>query len=440
MRILRRAALLACLCASVEAVAQMPAGTRDVKDQTRAEEASAKVRAAEESLEKGEYAAARVQLEALAAAHPKDAQILFDLGYADEHVNDDAAAAKAYAAAVAVDKTMAMPLVALGLLEARGGNAAAAREHLAAAAAMPGADADLRARAYRAMARLDATTRPADASADLLAAIRLTRETPEDTALSASLAARSGDVVDAEAAYRRVLDKDPADAEVAVGLARVLMAAKRAGEAVMMLAPAVRAHPDDLRVASAEAAALAATGQAAEAAAALAPFAQREPGNIALQRQLGRLYLAANQPANAEAAFRQVAAAAPGDPAGLDDLGTSLVRGQKYAAAQAVLVQAVRLRDKFRTPDEWADAAGHLAFAASKNGDPKTCLQALALRATVQPNTGPTLFLEAASHDTLHEYKEATRAYRAFLAADAGAMPNEEFEARHRIVAIEHLK
>jgi Tfp pilus assembly protein PilF len=160
----------------------------------------------------------------------------------------------------------------------------------------------------------------------------------------------------------------------------------------------------------------------------------------AISRQLARLYAMDGQNAEAEQMYKSALATDPQDPTLLDDLGSVLVRQQKYPEAEKVLSEAVTLRDRFPNPGAFGDAAGHLAFAESKAGHPKEALQALTLRATVLPNSGPSLFLEATAHDTLHEYKEAERAYRAFLAIAAGQFPDQEFEARHRLVALEHMK
>jgi hypothetical protein len=67
-------------------------------------------------------------------------------------------------------------------------------------------------------------------------------------------------------------------------------------------------------------------------------------------------------------------------------------------------------------------------------------LQALAARATVLPNSPSSLFLEATSYDTLRENKEAAKAYRAFLAVANGKYPDQEFQARHRLVALDAMR
>jgi len=132
--------------------------------------------------------------------------------------------------------------------------------------------------------------------------------------------------------------------------------------------------------------------------------------------------------------------ARPNDPVLLDALGSAQVKQGHDAEAEATLVKAVALRAEFHDDNAWGEAAGHLAFAASKNNDPKTCLQALDERAMVLPNSPTSLFLQATALDTLHQSKEAAKVYRAFLALSGGKFPDQEFEAKHRLIALEHMK
>jgi Flp pilus assembly protein TadD len=440
MRAFTLAATLA--LASLGAAAQLPAGTRDAADTPRADEASARLREAEASLEKGDYAAATKLLQALAAERPKDPQILYDLGFAAEHTGDDEAASKAYEGAIAAAPDVPEPRVALGLLDARAGRTDKAHGELLAVAKQETAPPQIRGRALRALARLDAATQPAAASEELLAAIKLTGETPDDTALSATLAERSGDSSGAEAAYRRTLQLHSDEVDAATGLAHILARTNRTAEAESVLAEPLKAHPNDPRLVSQLASIYAAEGKTKEAIPLLVQL-RSDPkfaDDIALTRQLARFYSMDGQNDQAEQLFKVVRAKDPHDPTILDDLGSVLVRQLKYPEATQVLTEAVGLRERFPTPEAFGDAAGHLAFAASKNGQPREALQALKLRATVLPNSGPSLFLEATSYDTLRDYKEAERAYRAFLVIAAGEFPDQEFQARHRLIALEHMK
>jgi Flp pilus assembly protein TadD len=166
-----------------------------------------------------------------------------------------------------------------------------------------------------------------------------------------------------------------------------------------------------------------------------------DPGaasNPAITRLLAHLYTLTGDNAKAEPLFRSLVTQNPKDPTLLDDLASSLVEQQNFAEAQTVLTKAVAMRSSFPSDSDWGEAAGHLAFAASRNHDPQTTLQALAERATVLPNSPASLFLEATAHDALHQYKDAERAYRAFLALAGGKYPDQEFQARHRLIALEH--
>jgi tetratricopeptide (TPR) repeat protein len=420
----------------------LPAGTRDATDNSRQEAANSQLRDAESALERGDYAAAMAALKPLAAERPKDPHILYDLGFAQERTGAEAEAAGTYDAASKADAAFAEPRVALGLLDARAGRLDKAHAELAEAAAILTASPDLRARAYRALARIDETAQPAAAGEELLAAIKLTGETPEDTALSAALAARGGDPGAAEAAYRRVLVAHPDDPEAAAGLAHVLVASHRAAEAEQVLSVPLKAHPGDPQLLSQMSAALAAQGKVAEAIPVLLQLRSdpRFASDVALIRQLARLYALDGQNARAEELFAAALSQAPSDVMVMDDYASVLVREEKYAEAEKLLTSAVSRRDQFPSPAAFGDAAGHLAFAASKSGHPEACLRALQLRATVLPNSAPSLFLEATALDSLHQYKQAQRAYQAFLATAAGQFPDQEFQARHRLVALAQRK
>jgi len=158
----------------------------------------------------------------------------------------------------------------------------------------------------------------------------------------------------------------------------------------------------------------------------------------ALTRLLAHLEMVSGDVERAETLYRTLAAKSPGDPLVLDDFGSVLVRQNKFSEAETVLAKAARMREAFHDDAAWGDTEGHLAFAASRNHHPEVALQALSQRATVLPNSPASLFLEATSYDALHQYKQAQSSYRAFLAAANGKLPDEEFEARHRLVALQH--
>lgn len=427
-------------CAMSVCAQQAPAGTRSADSE---DPVNQQIREAEAALEKQDTKGAEAMLKKIAAARPRDARVLYDLGFAEEANGEEDAAAKSYAASFAADGGFADPEVALGLLDARAGRTAEAHRELEAAAKVSAAPAELRARALRAMARLDAESAPAQAEEELLAAVKLSGETADDIALTAELADRAKDPADAEAAYRRLLGLSPGNVDATAGLAHALLKQNKTAEADTLLTETVKEHPHDPQLVSQLAAVYVAEGKAKEAAPLLEaaraanPKLARDPFMTAL---LARVYAMNDDNANAEKLYEQLVAASPNDPRLLDDLGGVFVKEQRYAEAQNVLTKAVLLRADFHDDGSWAVAEGHLAFAASKNGHPEVTLQALAARATVLPNSPAALFLQATAHDSLHQYKQAEQAYRAFLDLSGGKYPDQEFQARHRLVALEHMK
>jgi len=425
---------------------QLPPGTHSADDHSREIAAAAKMRDAESALEKQDYKGAETTLKALIMANPasaKDGRIEYDLGFAEERTGEEDDAAKAYEAAIAAMPGFAEPEIALGLLDARAGHFDAAHKELLEASKLRAATPDLRGRALRALAHLDESTNVEAAREELLAALKLTPETPDDVLMSAELAERAGDAADAETAYRRALTSLPNDAEAMAGLAHVLQQQKKTTEAETLLKAALQQHPNDPRLV-AQAASLYAAEDKPEAAIPLLEQLRASDTTMASDASstllLAHLYAADGKNAEAERLYKELLLTQTKDPALLDDLGSAQVMQQHYAAAQATLTRAVGMRALFHNDQAWADTATHLAFAASKNGDPKTCLEALASRATVLPDSPSSLFLEATAHDKLHQYKEAERAYRAFLEIASGKFPDQEFEARHRLVALQNVK
>ena len=447
---LTRSAFLATLLAAGISTAQnLPAGTREADSPSPQDAVNTQIRSAESALENGDYAAAITALKPLAAAQPKNAHILYDLGFAEEHgggpahTGDDTAAAAAYKAAFAADPTLAQAELSLGLLDARNGRTDDAHRELAVTSNLPNATPDVRARALRSLAVLDEHANP-DASRDeLLAALKLTPETPADILLSARLAEHAGLFPEAEAAYRRLLALTPNDPDAIAGLAHALAAQNKAAEAETVLTTALKTTPGDPRLVSQLAAVYGAEGKADQAIPLIEQLRSSDSAKAsdpAITRLLAHLYSLNGDYDKAEPLLRTLVAASPKDPTLLDDLATALVEQQKFAEAQSLLTKAVAMRSSFPSDADWGEAAGHLAFAASRNHEPNVTLRALAQRATVLPNSPASLFLEATAHDTLHQNKDAERAYRAFLALAGGKYPDQEWQARHRLIALEREK
>ncbi|MBB5062190.1 lipopolysaccharide assembly protein LapB [Granulicella mallensis] len=422
---------------------QLPAGTHAADDHSREDAASARIQEAETALEHQDYKDASAKLKVLAAELPKDAHVLYDLGFAEERNGEEDAAAQAYANAIAADATLGEPRVALGLLDARAGRLEKAHQELQDAAALTSAAPELRGRALRALASMDESSHPDAARDELLAAVKLTGEASSDTLATADLAARAGDNDDAETEFRRAITADPQNIDAVAGLAHVLVQEKKSEEAETVLTSALKTHPNDPRLVSQLASVYVSEDKAQQAIPLVEQMRAADPQlatDDSTTRLLARLYGMNGQYEDSEKIYKTLVDRNPKDPSLLDDLADAFIQQQHYPEAQVLLEKAVGMRSNFATPEDWGEAAGHLAFAASKNHDPHVTLQALTARATVLPNSPSSLFLEATAHDTLHESKEASRAYRAFLSVANGKFPDQEFQARHRLIALQNVK
>jgi tetratricopeptide (TPR) repeat protein len=378
----------------------------------------------------------------LAAANPQDANVLYDLGSAQDALDQSAPAEQSYRAAIADDPKHLAAHVALGLLLARSGRRDEARVELLTATKVEAANPnDYKAAAYRALARLDEKTRPADARDELLEALNISPETPDDTLLGAELAeAANGGAGAAQQAYRRVLAEHPNDPAATSELARLLVKELHADEAEDLLTSALKAHPGDAAL-TVQLATLYNSERKTSLAVPLIEAlhaANPRDGNVA--RLLGGLYVDTGDYVKAEPLLAALSTQNPRDTGLIDDRARALIHLQRYAEAQAILAPAVAQPTLFPTPGDLGNAAGDLAFAASSNDAPELCLQALAVRATVLPPSAPVLFLTAISHDKLRHTKLAIEAYKQFLEASKGSNPDQEFEARHRLIALEHVR
>lgn len=397
-----------------------------------AQQVSGEVAAAETAIAGSDWKTAESKLDPYLAAHPTDARALFDAGYVADAQNrlDDAAAL--YRRAVAADPKSFEAHLSLGLLLARQNKFAEARPELAEATTLdPGqADPTLKARAWRALAGIDRTSDPTQASNDLLQALKLSPETTADTLMAAELAEQTGQTDAAEAAYRRVLAKEPASAPATIGLAHLLIDGKQYPEAETLLRAALAKSPDDPTL-TAQLATVLADQDKAEALPLLQKLHAAHPDDLAVTRLLAAVLADAGDYAGSDQLDLQLLAAHPDDPELLIAHGQNLVQQAKMAEAYAAFSHATQI-DAAN-----ADAWSGLAFTASRTHRPDVTLHALTMRSRYLPENASTLFLWATAYDTLNQRKDAAAYYRRFLDAAAGKFPDQEWQARQRLKLLE---
>lgn len=436
---MRRLLVLVFLCAvpgwaqESSSVSDKPAAAAAPHDDA----VSAEVAKAEAAIVKSDWKTAEPLLDAWLAQHPQDARALFDSGYmADaQGRNDDAIGL--YKKALSVNPRSFEAEVSLGLLLARLGKAVEARPALEAATGLDAgqAGAAAKAKAWRAMAQIDLVGlagKPdlAQASIDLLEALKLSPETTSDTLLAARIAEASGDTAAAESAYRRILTKSPDSAPANAGLAHLLIAQKQYPEAEDLLKASIQKTPDDPALTAQLAAVLVAQDKA-EALPLLQQYHAKHASDSAMTRMLAQVLADVGEYAESDQLYVTLLASQPKDPDLLAGHGQNLIRQHRYPEALKAFESATGIDQG--NGEAWSG----LAFAAFETHQPEITLHALTMRSKYLPESATIYFLWATAYDTLHDKRQASAYYHHFLDASAGKLPDQEWQARQRLKLLE---
>ncbi len=408
-------------------------GTAQDAQEANAQEVAPQVASAEAAIASSDWKSAEAKLNVWLAGHPQDTRALFDAGYVADAQNRMDDAARFYRRAIATNPKSIEAHLSLGLLLARQGKQDEARSELVTATTLDPGEAGpaLKARAWRALAEIDRPSpgHAGDASAatnDLLEALKLSPETPNDILLAAGLAEQAGQYDDAEAAYRRLLAKDPTSAPANAGLAHLMIRKKQYPEAEKFLRSAMEKLPDDPTLTAQLATVLTAEDKA-EALPLLQKLHAAHPDDVSITGMLADVLGVAGDIAGSDELYVKLLAASPNDADLLVSHGQNLVRLGKDTEAVATFDKATRIDPA--NSDAWSG----LAFASSKIKQPTVTLHALSMRSKFLPENASTYFLWATSYDSLHQKVQAVAYYRHFLEAAAGKFPDQEWQARQRI-------
>ena len=358
----------------------------------------------------------------------------FDLGFAENGLGkmDDSIAA--YRKSVAAKPDVFEANLNLGLQLAKAGQPDAEQFLRAATQLKPSKHiAEGQARAWLSLAHVLEATKPGEAIAAYQEAAVLQPKDPEPYVAAGLLLEKQGKFSDAEHEYKQAVALDPSSDAVA-GLANIYMHGRRFPEAEAELRNLVAEHPEQAAARIQLGRVLAAEGKNDAAIAELQEGAKLAPANESLQRDLAELYSLAKQYDQAETAYRGLLAASPNDAALRQGLGKALLEQRKFPAAQQEFLLAVRLKPDLGT------AYGDLAFAASENKDYPLTIKALDARVKYLPEEPITYFLRASAYDHLQDVKRAAVNYHLFLNTAHGKYPDQEWQAKHRLIALEPKK
>jgi Flp pilus assembly protein TadD len=388
---------------------------------------------AETAMQHNDFATAEAALQKVVAAKPDDYRAWFDLGYVYNATQRRTEAIDAYRRAVTARPEVFESNLNLGLLLAKQGENTDAAKYLKAATQLKPSDRPEEglSRAWQALGRVEDSTDPQLALVAYGEAAKLTPQDPEPHIAAGQLLVRQHNLDAAAREYQTAIGLDPASASAMSGLVNVLIAQKKYSDAEGALNKLLAANPQNSSAHVQLAQVLAAEGKNDEAAQALKAAGQSNPDDPRVAMELGAIYAKGGKNAEAEQQFRIAVQRMPQDAQAHYSLGGLLMVEKKFEESQRELLMALTLK-----PD-LADAYGNLAVVAAANKDYVLALRALDARAKYLPEIPATYFLRATTFDNLKDIPHAVEYYQRFLAVDDGKFPDQEWQARHRLIAID---
>jgi tetratricopeptide (TPR) repeat protein len=390
---------------------------------------------AEEAIEKNNYSAAEPLLKKIVGDHPENYQAWFDLGFVYNAEGNTAESIAAYRRSVAAKPDVFESNLNLGLLLAKNGQSDAENFLRRATTLKPAANADEgHARAWLSLAHVIEDRKPVEALQAYKQAAALQPNDPEPHLSAGVLLEKENRFADAESEYKQALAIDPKSADAMIGLSNIYMRGQRLADAEEFLRKLVALEPENAGAHIQLGRVLAASGHNDEALTELQTALKLEPQNVTLQRDLADLYTSAGKYQDAEKSYRALLAAHPETPELHYGLGVALLKQKKYPVAEQEFIAAVKLKQ------DYGEAYGDLAVAATENNDYALAIQAADDRAKYLPEIPVAYFLRASAYDHLRDYKQAAQNYHKFLEVANGKYPDQEWQARHRLIAIEPKK
>lgn len=407
----------------------------------RVDDTPPEIARAEDAIKKDDFTTAETLLKKALDKDLNNYQAWFDLGFVLNRLGRADESIAAYRKSVAAKPDVFESNLNLGLMLVRTNNPEA-EQFLRTATTLKPTDhaAEGQARAWLALAHLLENKKPDEALAAYRKASELTPKDPEPHLSAGLLHERQKEFSDAETEYKQALaidpqSSDPQTSDAAIGLTNLYMKSGRLGDAEPLLRRLAAERPNDAGIHLQLGRVLEAEAKKDDAIAELQTAQKLAPADAEAQRELADLYASAGKNDLAEAAYRILVAAQPKDPELHRGLGQALLRQKKFPEAQQEFLTAVRLKR------DWPDVYVDLAFAASENKNYELTIRALNGRTLLNAEMpAACFFIRASAYDHLHDYKNAAVDYHHFLDSDQGKNPDQEWQATHRLIAIEPKK
>jgi Flp pilus assembly protein TadD len=435
----------ALLVSAAEAYVQKPAESSSSRQGKNAGKTVRKVRVAEDeinvapavieaegAIEKKDYPRAESLLLKVTELDPNDFRAWFDLAFVYNVTDRKAQAIDAYRKSIALKPTVQEANLNLGLLLAEAGKKDEAAKYLRAATTLK-PDSKSSAGVYRAwlsLAQVLKETAPAESIAAFREAAKLQPNDPEPH-LSLANAVEKSDPAASEAEYKQALALDPKSTDAMAGLVNLYTSNNRLGEAQNLLRAYLQLEPGNPTANLQMGRILVKAQKPEEALTYFETGLKSRPDDRDLLHAVAAMYSEAKKYPEAEERYRSLVQVAPQDALAHRGLARALLYQQKFPEAEKEFFEAIKLEPKH------ADTYADFALAASKNKKFALVVRALDERAKYAPDGPATFFLRATAYDSLKAYKEAAANYHRFLEVADGRFPDQEWQARHRLIAIE---
>jgi len=390
---------------------------------------------AESDIEKRDYANAELLLKKYLEAQSENYAAWYDLGFLYHELGRREESIAAYRKSVSAKPDVFESNLNLGLALADSGDPQAEQFLRAATKLNPSSNgAQGHVRAWMALGGLLESTKPDDAIAAFQQAANLDPKDPEPHLEAGMLFEKQQKSRDAENEYQQALHIAPSSSDALIALSNLYMREKRFSDAEASLQKLVKLHPNDATAHFQLGRMLAIDGKNEDAAAEMTAGLKLDPSDSKAQRDLADMDADAGKYDQAAELYATLISSNPNDSGLHLWLGRMLLKQKKFAEAEQELIKAVKLK-----PDS-GEAYGELAVAANENKDYPLAIKAADLRAKYLPENPMSYFLRATAYDHLRDAKQAARYYHQFLEVAGGKYPDQEWQATHRLIAIEPKK
>ena len=397
--------------------------------------AAAMLAQAENDLNKQDYASAEALLKKYLEANAESYVAWYDLGFCYHQLGKRDDSIAAYRKSVSAKPGVFESNLNLGLALAEAGNAEAEQYLRAATKLNPASNvAQGHLRAWLALGRLLAASKPDEAITAFQQAASTDPRNPEPHLDAGALLEKQQKTGEAEKEYQQALSIAPDSSDALIGLSNLYMRDKRFGDAQAALTKLVALHPNDAGAHFQLGRMLAIAGKNEDAASEMEAGLKLDPADRKAQRDLADLYTDSGKYDQAAHMYSALISANPNDGDLHAGLGRMLMKQKKFAEAEQELIKAAELK-----PGS-GEIYGELAVAANENKNYPLAIKAADLRAKYLPENPMSYFLRATAYDHLRDAKDAAKYYHQFLEVAGGKYPDQEWQAKHRLIAIEPKK